>query len=201
MVSALDEVAQARRLVEQAVQQLREEGRDVSLPPIGAMIEVPAAVYLAESLARQLDFLSVGTNDLSQYLLATDRNNPRVSGRLGTVHPAMLQALQLIVASAHRVGKPVTVCGELASDPSIALVLVGMGYDGLSINPTALLEVKAAIRGRSFHQMRSLAEGVLRADDPVTIRALLQEVQLGIAESSPDPGGFICDRQAGVVDL
>ena len=200
MVSALDEVAQARRLVEQAMQQLREEGLDVSLPPIGAMIEVPAAVYLAESLARQLDFLSVGTNDLSQYLLATDRNNPRVSGCLGTLHPALLQALHLIATSAHRVGKPVTVCGELASDPSIARVLVGMGYDGLSINPTALLEVKAAIRGGSFQHMRSLAEQVLLTDDPAAIRELLEAAQLVTAEASPDARDFISDRQAGIVD-
>lgn len=200
MVSALDEVAQARRLVEQAAQQLRDEGLDVSLPPIGAMIEVPAAVYLTESLARQLDFLSVGTNDLSQYLLATDRNNPRVSGRLGTLHPALLQALQLIATSAHRMGKPVTVCGELASDPSIARVLVGMGYDGLSINPTALLEVKAALRGGSFRQMRSLAEQALHTDDAATIRALLEEGQSAAAESSAETGGFIAGGQAGVVD-
>jgi len=200
MVSALDEVTQARRLVQQAVRQLQEEGLDVSVPPIGAMVEVPAAVYLAKSLARQLDFLSVGTNDLSQYLLATDRNNPRVSGRLDTLHPALLQALHLIATSAHRVGKPVTICGELASDPSIAMLLVGMGYDGLSINATALLEVKAAIRGASFRHMRSLAEQVLRTDDPATIRRLLEEVQSCTAASSPRTREFTPDGTAGVSD-
>jgi len=183
MVSALDEVAQAKVLIGQAVQQLKDEGIDVSAPRLGAMIEVPAAVYLAESLARQVDFLSVGTNDLTQYLLAMDRNNPRVSARLDALHPALLYALQHIAEAAHRAGKQVTVCGEMASDPSMAMVLVGMGYDGLSINPTALLGVKAAIRSESLRFMRSLAAQVSMTDDREVISKLMDDAASRIEAS------------------
>lgn len=183
MVSALDEVAQAKTLIEQAAQQLRDEGLEVSVPRLGAMIEVPAAVYLAESLARQVDFLSVGTNDLTQYLLAMDRNNPHISARLDALHPALLHALQHIAEAVHRAGKQVTVCGEMASDPSMAMVLVGMGYDGLSVNPTALLEVKAAIRSVSLRFMRSLATQVLLSDDRAATSKLMNDAALRVSES------------------
>lgn len=194
MVSSLDEVAQAKVLIEQAVQQLMEEGLDISVPRLGVMIEVPAAVYLAESLARQVDFLSVGTNDLSQYLLAMDRNNPRVSARFDTLHPALLLALQHIVEAAHRAGKQVTVCGEMASEPSMAMVLVGMGYDGLSINPTALLAVKAAIRSVSFRFMRSLAEQVLMNEDSVMINRLVADAvqRVNASQASRDDKNRKC---------
>ncbi len=183
MVSALEEVAQAKGLIAQAVQQLLDEGLDVVVPLLGAMIEVPAAVYLAESLARELDFLSVGTNDLTQYLLAMDRNNPRVSDRLDALHPAMLQALQHIVEAVHRAGKQVTVCGEMASDPATAMFLMGMGYDGLSINPTALLPVKAAIRSVSLPFMRSLAVQILTTEDRAMINKLLDDAALRVNAS------------------
>jgi phosphotransferase system enzyme I (PtsP) len=175
MVSALEEIAQAKVLIGQAAQQLKDEGLEIPLPRLGAMIEIPAAVYLAESLAQEVDFLSVGTNDLVQYLLAMDRNNPRVSARLDVLHPALLQALQYIVEAVHRAGKKVTVCGEMASDPSMAMVLVGMGYDGLSVNPTALLQVKAAIRRASLRFMQSLAAQVRMTGDRAAIRKLMED--------------------------
>jgi len=118
----------------------------VTRPKIGIMIEVPAAIYQLEQLSRHTDFFSVGTNDLSQYLLAIDRNNPRVSGRLDPGHPALLHALQLIVHASRTAGKPVTVCGEMANDPGCALLLLGMGFDGLSISATAIPRVKWAVR-------------------------------------------------------
>lgn len=146
MVGAIEEIQQARHVIDQAVAQLTAEGLAVSRPPIGIMIEIPSAVFQVGALARQVDFFSVGTNDLAQYLLATDRNNPRVSARLDPLHPSMLEALNLIVTSAKGAGKPVSVCGEMASDLVMAMMLIGMGFDGLSLNPTALLEVKWAIR-------------------------------------------------------
>lgn len=175
MVSALEEVIQAKRLIEQAVRQLIEEGLDIASPPLGIMIEVPAAVFQAEVLARHVDFLSVGTNDLAQYLLATDRNNPRVSAHLNPWHPSLFKALDLIATSAHRADTPVSVCGEMASDPAMAMALVGMGFDGLSVNPTDLLDVKWAIRHVSLRDMQSLARQVLSADDPEIIRRLIDE--------------------------
>lgn len=158
-----------------AHQQLGEEGFAVTRPQVGIMIEVPAAIYQLEQLARSVDFLSVGTNDLAQYLLATDRNNPRVSRRLDNCHPALLHALQQIVQASGRAGKPVTVCGEMANDPGCALLLLGMGFDGLSISATAIPRVKWAIRSISATQMKALAEQALQLDRPELVRRLLEQ--------------------------
>jgi phosphotransferase system enzyme I (PtsP) len=176
MISALDEFEQAFALLEQALAQLLDEGYPVTRPALGVMIEVPAAVYQAEPLARCADFLSVGTNDLAQYLLAVDRNNPRVSARLDPAHPALLQALRQIVGAAHRAGKTVTVCGEMASDPALGLLLLGMGFDGLSVSCGALPSVKWAVCGTTSARMRALAEEALRCERSDSIRTLLDSV-------------------------
>jgi phosphotransferase system, enzyme I, PtsP len=181
MISGLDELEQALALLEQARTQLVDEGYPVARPPLGVMIEVPAAVYQAEPLARRADFLSVGTNDLAQYLLATDRNNPRVSGRLDATHPALLQALRQIVGAAHRAGKTVTVCGEMASDPAMGLLLLGMGFDGLSMSYGALPSVKWAVRRIASTRMRALAEDTLRCERSDAIRKSLDAVLLEVA--------------------
>jgi phosphotransferase system enzyme I (PtsP) len=175
MISDLGDVEQALLLLDQAERQLVEEGFAVTRPEIGVMIEVPSAIYLIEQLARHVDFLSVGTNDLSQYLLATDRNNPRVSRRLDPGHPALLHALQLIVHASKTAGKPVTVCGEMANDPGCALLLLGMGFDGLSISATAIPRVKWAIRSVSAARMKTLAEQALRLERPEHVHRLLEQ--------------------------
>jgi len=180
MISGLDELEQALELLEQAIHQLVDEGFPVSRPPVGVMIEVPAAVYQAQALARLADFLSVGTNDLGQYLLATDRNNPRVSTRLDPAHPALLQALQQVVDSAHKAGKLVTVCGEMAGDPGMGLLLLGMGFDGLSMSPAALPRVKWAVRGATSARTRSLAKEALLCERPDAIRRLLDAARVDI---------------------
>jgi phosphotransferase system enzyme I (PtsP) len=144
------------------------------------MIEVPAAVYQAETLARRADFLSVGTNDLVQYLLAMDRNNPRVSDRLSPAHPALLKSLQQVLEAAHRSGKPVTVCGEMAGDPGMALLLLGMGFDGLSMTPLAIPRVKWALRSVTSARMRSLAAQALLCESPDAVRQILDEALLEI---------------------
>jgi phosphotransferase system enzyme I (PtsP) len=175
MISDVGDVEQALVLLDQAQRQLLEQGFAVTRPEIGVMIEVPAAIYQLEQLARHADFLSVGTNDLSQYLLATDRNNPRVSRRLDPGHPALLHALQLIVQAAKAAGKPVTVCGEMANDPGCALLLLGMGFDGLSISATAIPRVKWAIRSVSAARMQALAGQALELDRPEGVHRLLEQ--------------------------
>ena len=177
MISGCDEWEQSLELVEQAVSRLVEEGVPASRPPVGAMIEVPAAVYQAESLARQADFLSVGTNDLTQYLLAVDRNNPSLSSRLHSAHPALLQALRQIVGAAERAAKPVTVCGEIAGDPAMALLLLGLGFDGLSMSPAALPRVKWAVRKVRSSRMRALAAEALQCERPEAVSALLEAMR------------------------
>ena len=175
MISDAGDVEQALLLLDQAERQLLEEGFAVTRPKIGVMIEVPAAIYQLEQLARHADFFSVGTNDLSQYLLASDRNNPRVSRRLDPGHPALLRALQLIVQTCKSAGKPVTVCGEMANDPGCALLLLGMGFDGLSISATAIPRVKWTIRSVSTMQMKTLAEQALQLDRPERVHRLLEQ--------------------------
>lgn len=192
MISGPDELEQALALLEQALGQLLDEGYPVARPPVGVMIEVPAAVYQAEPLARRADFLSVGTNDLAQYVLAVDRNNPRVSGRLDHAHPALLQALRQIVGAAHRAGKTVTVCGETASDPAMALLLLGMGFDGLSMSYAALPRVKWAVRGTTSLRMRALAEEALRCERVDSIRTVLDSVllEVGLDGGTSAPGAL-----------
>ncbi len=173
MVSGIDEVEQALDLIDRAQQQLLDEGIAFFRPPIGLMVEVPAAVYLAAELAQRVDFLSIGTNDLSQYLLAIDRGNAQVSSRLDPLHPAVLRALRQVVEAAVQAGKPVSVCGEMASDPGCALLLLGMGVNSLSVNAAALPRVKWAICSLTLAQLKSLAQQALLLDKPLHIRQLL----------------------------
>ena len=120
------------------------------------MIEVPSAVYLAGALASQIDFLSVGSNDLTQYLLAVDRNNPRVADLYRALHPAVLAALQHVVDAAHSHGKTVSICGELAGDPRAVPLLLAMGFDQLSMNAANLPRVKKILTSMSLKDTKVL---------------------------------------------
>lgn len=175
MISDSNDLEQALVLIDQAQRQLLAEGLAVTRAPVGLMIEVPAALFQLPQLAQQVDFLSVGTNDLAQYLLAADRNNPKVSGRLDPCHPALLHALRHIVHTAISMHKPVTVCGEMANDPGCALLLAGMGFQGLSISATAIPRVKWAIRSVSAARLKTLAEQALACDRPEAIHRLLEQ--------------------------
>jgi phosphotransferase system enzyme I (PtsP) len=138
------------------------------------MIEVPAAVYQTRELARQVDFLSVGSNDLTQYLLAVDRNNPRVADLYDYLHPAVLQALQNVVRDAHAEGKPVSICGEMAGDPAAAVLLMAMGFDSLSMNATNLPKVKWMLRQINLSKARELLAQLMKNDNPQVISSSLQ---------------------------
>ena len=179
VISGIAEVEAAQRLLGQACAELLAEGRPVSRPRLGVMIEVPSAVYQAEALARRADFLSVGTNDLTQYLLGVDRGNRRVAKLLDPLHPSVLQALAQVVKAAHRAGKPVCVCGESASDPAIALLLLGMGFDSLSVSVGSLLRTKWVIRSFTRAQARALVQRAMRQERPEPIRDLLVEALQG----------------------
>ena len=180
MVSSLDEVAEARALIDRAYQEVEEEGFDVKPPLVGVMIEVPAAVYLTRDLARQLDFLAVGSNDLTQYMLAVDRNNSRVACLFQEMHPSVLIALREIAKSCHAEGKPVGICGELAGTPEGALLCVGMGYDVLSMNATNLPRVKLVIRSVSLRDCRRIVARVLRMRSTTEIVAFVRDQLVGI---------------------
>src|SRR5210317_2099948 len=165
MISNVNEVAMAQQLIKKAYRELVQEGVDVLYPPIGVMIELPAAVYQTSVLARMVDFVSVGSNDLTQYLLAVDRNNPRVASLYSAFHPAVIAALQQVVTLAKAEGKPVSICGEMAGDPGAAVLLIAMGYDVLSMNASTLLKVKSVIRSVSMDVAKDLLEQVSELDD------------------------------------
>lgn len=170
MITNMQEVDASKALIQRVHKELLEEGYRVRKPQIGVMIEVPAAVYLAPELSRRVDFLSVGSNDLTQYLLAVDRNNAQVADLYQAFHPAVLRALQYIVYAAHDAGISVSICGELAGDPGAAILLMAMGYDVLSMNATNLPKVKSVIRGITFERAKQLLDEVMRMSNGELIR-------------------------------
>ncbi|HCN44845.1 MAG TPA: phosphoenolpyruvate-protein phosphotransferase PtsP [Pseudomonas sp.] len=174
MISGIHELEEALHLIHRAWGEVRDEGTDVPMPPVGVMVEIPAAVYQTKELARQVDFLSVGSNDLTQYLLAVDRNNPRVADLYDYLHPAVLQALQHVVTAAHAEGKPVSICGEMAGDPAAAVLLMAMGFDSLSMNATNLPKVKWMLRQISMGKSKEMLAQVMEIDNPQVIHSTLQ---------------------------
>ena len=176
MISHLAELDESLNLINRAYNELLEEKYQVTKPVVGVMIEVPSAVYLAKSLATRADFLSIGTNDLTQYLLAVDRNNSRVAGLYDALHPAVIDAVKRTVDAAHSVGKPVSVCGEMAGDPAATLLLVGMGIDSLSMSASSLNRVKWVIRSFSFENASAYLDEISNMEDAVSIRNYLNNV-------------------------
>jgi len=175
MISTVGEVDDALQLIQRAHDELWDEGLAVPMPPVGAMIEVPAAVYQAESLAKRVQFLSVGTNDLTQYLLAVDRNNSHVAELYDELHPAVLRALMEVVKGARAHGVEVSICGEMAGDPLSVVLLVGMGVHSLSMSAGSLLRVKAVIRGLSRARAKEWLASVLPLEDAASVRRRLLE--------------------------
>ena len=175
MVTNLSEVEEATYLIEQAFEELLEEGCAIEKPKIGVMIEVPAAAYLAREIAKRVDFISVGSNDLTQYLLAVDRNNARVAGLYDALHPAMLRVLLKVVEGGHAAGVEVSICGEMASDPLAVILLIAMGFDTLSMNSSSLPRVKWVIRNFAIANARKILAEVLEYEHPAEIRFHLQK--------------------------
>ena len=175
MICDVSEVDEALVLIRQAHQELCSEGITVDFPLIGIMIEVPSAVYQMDALAKRVDFFSVGSNDLTQYLLAVDRNNKQVAGLFDSMHPSVLSAINHVVKIAQKYSKPVSVCGEMAGDPVAALALVGMGIDSLSMSTSSLLKVKKTIRSFSQKQAEELIEVALSMESALSIRKLFND--------------------------
>ncbi|CAG0988298.1 Phosphoenolpyruvate-protein phosphotransferase [Myxococcaceae bacterium] len=162
MVSGIEEIRRTRELLEDVRLELEGSGAGLaSSVELGAMVETPAAAAVADALALEVDFLSIGTNDLIQYTVAVDRENESVAYLYDGLHPAVLRAVRGVVDAAHAAGRPVAVCGELAADPAAAVVLVGLGVDELSMQAPAIPRVKARLRAVSLADARSLAGGLL----------------------------------------
>ncbi|CAG8868003.1 hypothetical protein PS627_02764 [Pseudomonas fluorescens] len=169
MVGQIHEWRQARAMVER----LREE-IPVSDLQLGIMVEVPSAALLAPQLAREVDFFSIGTNDLTQYTLAIDRGHPSLSAQADGLHPAVLQLIDMTVRAAHAEGKWVGVCGELAADPQAVALLLGLDVDELSVSARSIAEVKALVRETDQQQARALARLALQQDSAEAVRALVE---------------------------
>ncbi len=173
MVTRLEEAEQATALVARAREELEEEGVITTRPRVGAMVEVPAAVYQAESLARRLDFLSIGSNDLAQYLLAVDRNNSRVASLYDELHPAVLRAVNEVAQAGRRANCPVSLCGSMAGEPGIAPLLLAMGMDSLSMSSGRLMRVKWVIRTLTLARCQALLAEALVCETPEAVRGLI----------------------------
>ena len=162
MISSIEEIRRAKELLEEAKDELRQRGEDFDPSvPIGMMVEVPSAVSLANQLIREVDFFSIGTNDLIQYLLAVDRNNRKVAPLYEPLHPAVLAAIHDTVQAAKGAGKSVGMCGEMASDPLCTLVLLGLGLDDLSMGPFFIPVTKRVIRSVSWSAAAAMTRDVL----------------------------------------
>ncbi len=175
MVGSTAEIVAFHKLLNDALQQLEEEGVQVSRPPVGIMVEVPAAISQLASWRDQLDFISIGSNDLSQYLLALDRNNPRVAASYDHVHPAVLQEIARVIAIAQKTDLPMSLCGEMSSDPIAVVLLVGMGIRTLSMSAAQLPKIKWLLRNISIQDAREIADATLALNDAKLIRKLVAD--------------------------
>ncbi len=162
MISGIEEVRHAKAILEEAKSELRKEGKPFN-PDIrvGVMIEVPSAAIIADLIVREVDFVSIGTNDLLQYSLAIDRVNEHVAYLYEPFHPAVLRIIKNIVEAAHAQGITVGVCGEMAGEPEYALMFVGFGMDQLSMNAFSILKVKRLIRSVSYADAREITDRIL----------------------------------------
>jgi phosphotransferase system enzyme I (PtsI) len=160
-VSSLQEVRSARALLDEARAELAARGIDTPQLPVGIMIEVPSAAFTASLLAPEVDFFTIGTNDLIQYTLAVDRTDERVSDRYQPLHPAVLRLLRQVRRAAVREAIPVSVCGEMASDPLLLRLLIGCGLTEFSMTPGALPVARRVVRETNVGQMARLAARVL----------------------------------------
>lgn len=162
MISGVEELRKAKAIMEEAKEELRKEKKPFN-PKIfiGVMIEVPSAAIIADVLAKEVDFFSVGTNDLLQYSLAIDRVNEHVAYLYEPLHPAALRIIKNVVAAAHSAGIAVGVCGEMAGEPEHALILLGLGLDQLSMNALSILKVKKMIRSIKYSDAKEIAETAL----------------------------------------
>jgi len=178
MVSGVDEVRRIKGILEQLKEELTREGKAFD-PEIGLgiMVELPAAVVIAEMLIKEVDYFSIGTNDLIQYTLACDRNNPRVKKWYDPYHPAVLHSIKKVADAAAGAGKPASLCGEMASEPVNAVLLLGLGLRSFSLAAPNIPRVKEALRRISLAQAKRIAEQVLGMESAQAIRTYLEKVQ------------------------
>jgi phosphotransferase system enzyme I (PtsI) len=175
MVADVSDVKRAQAIVRDEVKNLREAGLSFSEVSVGAMIEVPSAVFMADKIARIVDFFELGTNDLVQYTLAVDRGNDEVADWFRTLHPAVLHSIDQSLKAGRRAGIPVIVCGEMASTPAYVVLLVGLGATDLSMTPSSIPRVRRAIAGVDAESARRIAEDCLNCETADEVEALVRD--------------------------
>lgn len=173
MISTVSEVEDAMNLLERAYEELIAEGHQVNMPKVGVMVEVPSVVFQMRQIASIVDFVSIGTNDLIQYLMAVDRNNANVAELYESLNPAVLTAIKLVIDEAHKENIPVSVCGEMAGDPLAAILLLGMSIDSLSTSAASLPRIKWLIRNFTQKEAKELVVKALGMKDASDIKNML----------------------------
>jgi phosphotransferase system enzyme I (PtsI) len=162
MVSGVKEIRETKKIISEVKHDLSAEGIPVGENiETGIMIEVPSAVMMADALAKEVDFFSIGTNDLIQYALAIDRVNDRVAYLYEPLHPAILRLVKHVVEAGHNAGIKVAMCGEMAGDPAYTIILLGLGLDELSMTPLAIPRIKKIIRGVTLKESKELVDRVM----------------------------------------
>ena len=179
MLSSLPELRQTKLLIERAKQSLDNKkilyDRKIK---IGGMIEVPAVAINADIFADELDFISIGTNDLIQYTLAIDRTDDRLSHLYNSLHPAVLKLINLTIKAGEKYGKEVSICGEMAGDPKLTRLLLGMGLKHFSMHPSRILSVKKQVLNSNTQKLKASSARVLREKESENIETLIQKINL-----------------------
>jgi phosphocarrier protein FPr len=177
MISTLTELRAAKSILNQSMAELEKDGIEFDAKlPVGVMIETPAAVAIADHLAKEVDFFSIGTNDLSQYVMACDRTNPKVANLTDALQPAVLRMIQQTVEAAHAANIWVGLCGEIAAETVVAPILIGLGIDELSTNPQAIAPLKQVISQINTTESQALARVALNQDSASRVRELVYPI-------------------------
>ena len=175
MVTSVNEVEEVLYLLERDWMAVQEEEQvKITKPKIGIMVEVPSVLLQIDEFAELVDFFSVGSNDLTQYLLAVDRNNPHVANVYSHFHPSVLRALKRLVQQCHEYNKPISICGEMAGDPLSAVLLMAMGFNTLSMSSSNILRVRKAICHVPMTDAIALLDEALKMNNPLMIKSWME---------------------------
>jgi phosphotransferase system enzyme I (PtsP) len=175
MVTSVTEVEEALYLLYRSLAEVQEEEQvKIAMPKVGIMIEVPSVLLQMRDMAELVDFFSVGSNDLTQYLLAVDRNNPRVAGLYSSYHPAVLRALNFLVRECRHLNKPISICGEMAGEPTTAILLMAMGFNVLSMSASNILRIRKTLNHVPLSDAKRLLSEVLQMDSAPVVKSWLE---------------------------
>lgn len=178
MISDVSEILQTKAVLEKEKLNLKKQKIKFGNPRVGAMIEVPATIFIIEEIAAAVDFLNLGTNDLVQYLLAVDRDNESVAEWFRTLHPAVLRSIKKVIAAANAGKIPLVICGEMAGSPIYAAILIGLGADELSMNPNSISRVRKTIAAIAFEEAEEIAEELLKCPTAEAVERLAQNLSI-----------------------